>query len=227
MRPLYSSPKLKDVSAKLFVKSLGRTYVRCFCDGNVEDAVDDDILPKLRKIKSFERNDVQEFFPFIDKLIGEVPSLKKLPLFQGYLVLNVMNVMADEDATMTGIIDWELSPPRPFGVACSAIHYLAGEIIDGVTRQRSAFEEIDRGFWEELISKTPKVAQTKIMDNPEAVQTAFLLGTIFKAIEVAGDQVFISKMSLHQLPLLLRYRIPAIRGSGFAYSGKFEDGITV
>lgn len=131
-------------------KSLGRVFSRCFVEGDSGDVVDAVIIPNLRKIQALahERNDVKPFSAFIAKLIDGALALKNLPLFFGHLDINEINVLVDESAEITGIVDWELSPPlQPFGVACYCIQYLAGEIIDKVFRQRPEFEAIDRGFW--------------------------------------------------------------------------------
>lgn len=130
-----------------------------------------------------------------------------------------MNVLVGENAEITGIIDWELSPPpQPFGVACYCIQFLAGEIIDKVFRQRPEFEAIDREFWAGLLEDTPTANRDSLEANWEAVQTAIMIGTIFKVMSIEGDEVFVSKIRLDALPMLMRYRIPALRGSSKAYS---------
>lgn len=202
-------------------KSLGRVFARCFVEGNTGEVVDSDIIPKLHKIHTLalERDDVKPFSAFIAQLIDEAPALKKLPLFFGHLDINEMNVLAGENAEVTGVIDWELSPPpRPFGVACYCIQYLAGEVIDKVFRERPGFEAIDRGFWAGLLEDMPTEIRNSLEANWEAVQTAVMIGTIFKVMCIEGDEMFVSKISLNALPMLMRYRIPALRGSSKAYS---------
>ena len=135
-------------------KSLGCIFSRCFVEGNTGEVVDSTIIPNLHKLRTLalERYDVKPFSAFIAKLIEEAPALKMLPLFFGHLDINEMNVLVGENAEITGVIDWELSPPpRPFGVACYCIQFLAGEIIDKDFRQRPEFEAIDRGSWAGLL----------------------------------------------------------------------------
>lgn len=202
-------------------KSLGRVFARCFVEGNAGDVVDSDIIPNLHKIRklALERDDVKLFSGFIAELIEEAPILKKLPLFFGHLDMNEMNVLVTENAEITGIIDWELSPPpRPFGIACYCIQFLAGEIIDKEFRERSGFEAIDRAFWAGLLENTPNKIRNVLEANWEAVQTSIMIGTIFKVMSIEGDQVFLSKVTLNALPILMRYRIPALRGSHKAYA---------
>ncbi|KAL5347221.1 hypothetical protein ACLOAV_007530 [Pseudogymnoascus australis] len=202
-------------------KSLGRVFSRCFIEGNTGEVVDSDIIPKLHKIRTLalERDDVKPFSAFIARLIEDAPALKKLPLFFGHLDINEMNVLAGENAEVTGVIDWELSPPpRPFGVACYCIQYLAGEVIDKVSRERPEFEAIDRGFWAGLLEDVPAEIRNSLEVNWEAVQTAVMIGTIFKVMCIEGDEMFVSKISLNALPMFMRYRIPALRGSSKAYS---------
>lgn len=204
-----------------YSKSLGRVFARCFVEGNAGEVVDSDIIPNLHKIRALalERDDVKPFSAFIAKLIEEAPALKKLPLFFGHLDINEMNVLVGENAEVTGVIDWELSPPpQPFGVACYCIQFLAGEIIDKVFRQRPEFEAIDRRFWDGLLEDTPAEIRDSLEANWEAVQTAVMIGIIFKVMSIEGGEVFVSKIRLNALPMLMRYRIPALRGSSRAYS---------
>ncbi|KFX94060.1 hypothetical protein V490_04539 [Pseudogymnoascus sp. VKM F-3557] len=202
-------------------KSLGRVFARCFVQGNASEAVDADIIPNLHKIRALalERDDVKPFSAYIAKLIENAAALKKLPLFLGHLDINEMNVLVGEDAEITGIIDWELSPsPQPFGVACYCIQFLAGEIIDKVFRPRPSFEAIDRAFWDGLMENAPAEMRDFLEANWEIVQTAVMIGTVFKVFSVEGDEVFVSKIRLDALPMLMRYRVPALRGSGNAYA---------
>ncbi|KFY86115.1 hypothetical protein V500_07852 [Pseudogymnoascus sp. VKM F-4518 (FW-2643)] len=202
-------------------RSLGRIFSRCFVEGNTGEVVDSTIIPNLHKLRTLalERDDVKPFSAFIAKLIEEAPALKTLPLFFGHLDINEMNVLVGENAEITGVIDWELSPPpQPFGVACYCIQFLAGEIIDKVFRQRPEFEAIDREFWAGLLEDIPTKNRDSLEANWEAVQTAVMIGTIFKVMSIEGDEVFVSKIRLDALPMLMRYRIPALRGSSKAYS---------
>lgn len=188
-------------------KSLGRIFSRCFVEGNTGEVVDSAIIPNLHKLRTLalERDDVKPFSEFIAKLIEEAPALKKLPLFFGHLDINEMNVLVGENYEITGVIDWELSPPpRPFGVACYCIQFLAREIIDKVFRQRPEFEAIDRGFWAGLLEDTPTKIRETLEANWEAAQTAVMIGTIFKVMSVEGDKVFVSKIRLDALPMLMR-----------------------
>ncbi|TVY31311.1 hypothetical protein LSUB1_G009014, partial [Lachnellula subtilissima] len=131
-----------DTQRSTCAKSLGRLFARCFVEGNTGDVVDSVILPNLHKLRALalERDDAKQFSLFIDKLIEDAPALKELPLFLGHLDMNEMNILVGEDAEITGVIDWELSPPpQPFGVACYCIQFLAGEIIDKVFSRASCF----------------------------------------------------------------------------------------
>ncbi|KAH6681903.1 hypothetical protein B0J14DRAFT_613695 [Halenospora varia] len=179
--------------------------------GNTSDIIDKVILPNLHKLQELGRDDVKDFRPFIAKLIEEAPSLKALPLFLGHLDMNEMNVLV------------ELSPsPQPFGIACYCIQFLAGEIIDKVFRERSAFEAMDRGFWEELTENAPKEIREVLEANWEVAQTSVMIGTLFKVMSVERENVFVSKITLKALPQLMRYWIPALRGSNAAYYSNLE-----
>jgi hypothetical protein len=89
---------------------------------------------------------VKPFYPFIERMIKEAPTLKKLPLFVGHFDLNDLNIHADSQGRVTGIVDWELSPaPEPFGIALYAIHFLAGEIVDKVFPRKTMVQS--NGAW--------------------------------------------------------------------------------
>lgn len=92
------------------------------------------------------------------------------------------------------------------------------EIIDKVFRQRPEFEAVDRGFWAGLLQGTLTEIRNSLEANWEAVQIAVMIGTIFKIMYIDGDEVSVSKISLDALPMLMRYRIPALRGSSKVYS---------
>lgn len=133
-------------------KSLGRLFARCFTEKDSIDIIEEVIIPDLRKLRAFDGSGVEDIIPYVNRLISEASALKKLPLFLSHFDLNDLNVMVDDDAEVTGIVDWELSPgPQPFGIGCYCIPFLAGEIVNGAFREREAFEVIDRTFWEGLL----------------------------------------------------------------------------
>jgi hypothetical protein len=206
-------------------QSLGLLFGGCFCEGDAADVVDNIIFPHLRTLRALERDDVKPFLSFIDKMIEEAPKLRSLPLFLGHYDLNDMNVLTDGEGRVTGIVDWELSPgPQPFGIALYCIHFLAGEIIDRKFRERPSFEAMERGFWESLIESAPASIREMILRNLEAVQTAALIGILFRVMAIEGDQVMISPVLLKALPQLMCYQIPMIRGSRTAYA-TYEESV--
>ncbi len=114
-------PKLNVV----FVRSLGRALSRCYVDGSSAQVVKDTIRPKLEKLLASKQEEIQAFRSIIQELLDHVQQLEKLPLFQSHLDLNEMNVMVMDNGELSGILDWELSPPpTPFGMGCNRLsHY--------------------------------------------------------------------------------------------------------
>jgi hypothetical protein len=199
--------------------SLGQVLGGCCLEGSSAQVVDNVIIPSLQKIRAIERDDVKPFFPLIERLIKEAPRLKKLPLFVGHYDLNEMNILADDCGRVTGIVDWELSPaPQPFGIGLYGIHFLAGGINNKIFSERPIYEKMERGFWNALVDAVPEPMREVILSNPEAVQTSVLVGIILRVIAIEGDQVMIGDILLRALPYLMRYQIPAIRGSRAAYA---------
>jgi hypothetical protein len=204
--------------------SLGQLCGQCFCEGNASEIVDKVIIPNLQRLRALEREDVKPLQSFIERMIEEAPRLKILPVFLGHYDLNDMNILADREGRVTGVVDWELSTaPQPFGIGLYGIHFLAGEIIDGNFRKRPIFEEMERTFWKALLKAAPGQQQI-IMDNLGAVQTSVLIGILFRVMTIESDSVIISEALLRALPQLMNYQIPAIRGSRAAY-GNFHAGI--
>ena len=146
-------------------------------------------------------------------MIAGALALKELPSFLGHCDLNDFNLMVGEDSEVTGVVDWELSPgPRPFDIACYCIQFLAGEIVDRVFRERSAFEAIDRAFWEALLENTPEKIHAVLNANMEAVRSVMLIGTLFRIMAIEEDKAFVNERLLKSLHKLMSYRISPIIG---------------
>ena len=67
-----------------------------------------------------------------------------------------MNVLIDEDCNITGLIDWELSTPVPFGVCFNRIHTFAGEYFEGEFCVPDEFEDAERALSDVLFDRMPK-----------------------------------------------------------------------
>lgn len=66
-----------------------------------------------------------------------------------------MNVLIGDDCNITGLIDWELSTPLPFGVGFGRIHTYAGEYTGGEILVPEESEDAERAFWTELFDGIP------------------------------------------------------------------------
>ncbi len=199
-------------------RSLGKALSLCLVPGSSADVVNDSVVPRLRELLSSNENEIIPFSGCIHSLIDDAHQLDKLPLFISHFDLNDMNIMVLETGEMSGIVDWELSPPpTPFGMGCHRIHDLAGAFHDGKFCERDEYQDMERGFWEEIIAGSPNAFRKTLEDNPEAIQTSFMIGTILHILERDTDGGF-HKVSLAALPKFITYRIPALRGDNPPYS---------
>jgi hypothetical protein len=126
-----------------------------------------------------------------------------------------MNIMVDENCEVSGIVDWELSSPLPFGMGFSRIHTLAGEFSERKFRMPDGFDESERGFWQEIFGGVPADVR-KILDaNLDVVHTAVTLGLLLGTFELEEGKIGpCNPVSVEALPKFLSYRIPLIRGLG-------------
>ncbi|KAI9815633.1 MAG: hypothetical protein M1832_005264 [Thelocarpon impressellum] len=201
----------------VFTRSLARALSRCYVDGSSAEVVECTIRPKLEKLLSSEQEEIKPFRSAIQGLLDDVHRLEKLPLFQSHLDLNGMNIMVLETGEVFGLLDWELSPlPDPFGMGCHRLHTIAGEFSCGEYEERENYQEMERAFWEEIVGGAPQPIRKTLEDNPEAIQTSFMIGTVLDILDTGVEGRF-NKVALRALPRFLKYRIPALRGDGPPY----------
>lgn len=146
---------------------------------------------------------------FLDNL----EQLKKLPLWVAHYDLNEVNVLIDEDCNVTGLIDWDLSSPLPFGVSFGRIHTYAGEYTGGEFWVPDEFEDAERAFWNELFDGIPADTRDKLKGQIDLVQDAVILGTLMDCLSWENEKVIVGSVSIKALPKLLTYRIPFARGN--------------
>lgn len=119
---------------------------------------------------------------------------------------------------MSGIVDWELSTPLPFGMGLNRIHTLAGEFSEQKFRMPPEFDDAERGLWHEVYNGIPSHVRDLLKADPEAVQIAVTLGTLLGAFQLDKGVIGpYNPVVIEALPKLLTYRIPCIRGCGPAY----------
>ncbi|KAI9801623.1 MAG: hypothetical protein M1825_003302 [Sarcosagium campestre] len=201
------------------MKSLGRLYAKCFMPGSSDEAVEK-VINQLRRIRALDNEDVSPYYELIDHLIRSAPQLQSLPLFYTHFDLNGMNILSDKAGQITGVVDWELASVQPFGIGCGYIHFLAGEIVNKQWQERPAYDAMERGFWASLFEETDVEIRRQLMSNLDAVQTSVLIGTLFRIFGLEGEKIMVAERLLKSLPILAKYRIPALRGSATAYSGE-------
>ena len=127
--------------------------------------------------------------------------------------------MIDDEYEVSGIVDWELSTPLPFGMGFSRIHTIAGEFCEGkFYHEEPAFEKAEKGFWEEIFDGIPPQVRHVVDDNLRLVQIAVTLGTLLNAFPTQEDRLLpYNPVAGKALPELLTYEIPQLRGSRSPY----------
>lgn len=131
--------------------------------------------------------------------------------------LSEVNALIDEDCQVTGLIDWELSAPRPFGVGFGRIHSIAGEYTGGEFWMPDEFEVAERAFWNALFDGMPADTRGLSEKRIGLVQDAVILGTLLDCFIFEIKEVICGEISLKALPKFLTYRIPFIRGDEAPY----------
>lgn len=181
------------------------------------EAVDGKIRPHLEAILASPLQEIlpyrHDFQGFLDKL----EQLKELPLWVAHYDLNDLSILIDEDCHVTGLIDWELSSPRPFGVGFGRIHTFAGENTGGEFWMPDEFEVAERAFWNELFDGMPADIRDILKKQMVLVQDAVILGTFLNCFFFEDGKVGFSQVALKALPKFLTYRIPFVRGSEGLY----------
>lgn len=199
-------------------QSLGEVFANGFLQDRSDEAVDTRLRPHLELILNSDLAHVQPFKETVKSVLGKLDSLKSLPLWVTHFDLNDVNVMLDDDFKVSGLIDWELSFPQPFGLLLGRIHTLAGEYHDGKFYMSTAFEAAERSLWVALYAKLSEVIPgdiaQHIVDSPELVQLSVITGTILDTFQLDDGKLLENPgVAVEALPKLLSYRIPGIRGS--------------
>ncbi|KAI9658972.1 MAG: hypothetical protein M1821_001932 [Bathelium mastoideum] len=195
------------------VRSLGWILSKGYIDASSELVINRKLYRHLELLIASEDAQIRPFHGTAKNLIGQLDQLKNLPLFVSHFDLNDVNIMIDSDCKVSGIVDWELSTPLPFGMGFCRIHTLAGEFSEKKFHMPPEFEDAERGFWQEIWDGIPENIRSRA--NPEAIQTAVTLGTLLDAFQLEEGKIGpYNSVVIEALPKLLTYRIPLVRGSG-------------
>lgn len=200
-------------------KTLGRILSQGYLQDDSEAVVKERLRPHLDLIAGSDRSEVQPFCATARHLLQDLHILEKLPLFVSHFDLNEMNIMLDDNCQISGIIDWELSYPLPFGAGLSSIHTLAGEFVDSKFHVPADFEQAERGFWQEMFNGVPKNVRDALNTNLHAVQMSLIVGTLISTFQLEdGCLGPVNPVSVAALTKFLTYRIPQLRGRGLPYN---------
>ncbi|KAJ5919299.1 hypothetical protein N7466_010242 [Penicillium verhagenii] len=108
-------------------KSLGRVLSKGCLDSSSDEAVNSRVRSHLEALLTSPLEDIDPYRHQLQGFHDKLEQLKQLPLWVAHYNLSEANVVIDEECNITGLIDWELSTPLPFGVNFGRIHTYAGE----------------------------------------------------------------------------------------------------
>lgn len=193
-------------------RSLGRVLSRGYLADDSDEAVNGRVRSHIKAILASPEEEIKPYKNQLQGLYNNLEQFKKLPLWVSHYDLNEVNVLIDDDCNITGLIDWELSTPLPFGVCFGRIHTYAGEYSEGKFYVPDEFEDAERAFWDALFDQMPKEISQKLKSKISLVQDAVILGTFLDCFPFENGEVLVGKVSSRSLPKLLTYRLPFIRG---------------
>lgn len=170
-------------------RSLGRISSKGRVEGSSELVIDHKIRPHLALLLSSGDDQIRRFHDVASDLLGKLGRLKTLPLFVSHFDLNNVNIMVDEDCEVSGIVDWALSTPLPFGMGFGRISTLAGEFSEKKFRMPPEFEDAERGFWQEVCDGISADVRKLFDANPDAIQIAVTLGTLLDAFQLDEGKI--------------------------------------
>ena len=127
-------------------RSLGKILAKGRIEGSSEVVVEQKLKPHLNLLLSFEDPQICQFHDVTNDLLSKLVQVKMLPLFVSHFDLNDVNIIIDDECEVSGIVDWDLSTPLPFGMGFNRIHTLAGEFFEKKLYMPPEFEEAERGF---------------------------------------------------------------------------------
>lgn len=194
-------------------KSLGRLFARGCLTNDSGEAVVSTVRPHLDAVLASPLDEIAPYRPMLLGFRDKLDETTKLPLWVTHYDLNAVNILIDEDCEVSGLIDWELSKPKPFGVGFGRIHTIAGEFTGGEFWMPDEFEEAERGFWKELFDGLPQGTRAMFEENIDLVQEAVVLGTLLNAFFWEDGKVGCGQVTIKALPKFITYRIPVVRGS--------------
>jgi len=198
-------------------KSLGGAFSKGWLASSSGEAIETNIRPHLEAILASPLEDIDPYRHHLQGFLDKLEQLKQLPLWVTHYDLNDVNILIDEDCHVTGLIDWELSTPLPFGVGFGRIHTIAGEYTGGEFWMPDEFEVAERAFWNEMFDGMPTDICDMLKRQINLVQDAVILGTLLDCFFLEAGKVGCSKITLKTLPQFLTYRIPFVRGDNPPY----------
>lgn len=198
-------------------RSLGRVLSKGYLADSSSEAVSTKVRPHLEAILASPLDEVATYRPLLQGLLEKLNDIGKLPLWVSHYDLNDVNVLIDESCDVTGLIDWELSAPKPFAVGLGRIHTLAGEYTGGEFWMPDEFEVAERAFWTELFAGMSQQTRGMLEKNIDLVQDAVILGTLLEIFFWEDGKVGCGEIPMKALPKFVTYRIPAVRGDEAPY----------
>ena len=163
-----------------------------------DNAVEDVIQPHLEAVPASSLEEVVPYRQHLQSYLDGLDDLKELPLWVSHYDFNEVNVLIDKDRAVTGLIDWELSPPPPpappLGANFGRIHTIAGEYTGAV------------------FDRMPADVRRAVEKKIGLVQDAVMLVTLLEAFYFGNGTAGAGDISVKSLPKFLTHRIPLVRG---------------
>ncbi|KAJ5718618.1 hypothetical protein N7488_004264 [Penicillium malachiteum] len=174
-------------------KSLGRVMSEGFLAETSEAALSG-VQSHLEALLASPLEAINPYRPQLQGYLNNIERLKALPLWIAHYDINEVNVLIDEECNITGLIDWELSTPLPFGVNFGRIHTYAGEYTGGEFWVPDEFDEAEKGFWNELFCGMQTESRAKLEGQMDLVQDAVILGTLLDCLSFVDREVMVGEV---------------------------------
>lgn len=128
----------------------------------------------------------------------------QLPLVFTHADLNGLNVLTDADGHITGVIDWDESAWKPFGVGLYGLDmFLGSRGPEGYSRV-DGYDNLRAQFFETLWSSMPLEIISKQRGLEKAIQLAEMVGVLYRCLEWRADGTTMSRIELTALEARLR-----------------------
>jgi Phosphotransferase enzyme family len=187
---------------------IGEMIGRCAGYKSGHDPINTFIAPRLEMYLAWDEPLIVPFKGLIRTLLDRVNHLSKLPICWTHWDINMMNIMVDDDATVTGILDWEEAYWLPLGMNTGRISELAAYNQRGVMVKRSYSDDMEAAFWRSFFEAAPTEARGLVQE----IQLAKDIGLIMLTFHDGSVRPHPSQVGVLQ-DSMAYYRVPDLSGT--------------